>query len=955
MKHEWIKRSNLTLSSLGTSGESNPAVTLESVQLDTCHWNIININVNIKSCNLSNMTLMVSKTAQNLTTDIKSLLSAHMRNSTIKQLTGNYIDLKVSDVTLVDRIQNSNAIFALNHSKAVFVVSEFRGISMGENYTGNATILFTENSQVQMKYTSISLGYANKSSVFAMKSNISIIACDFEGNQASEGGCINIVNTSTLDIRNCSFRNHYAGHGGAIHGSMNSTISIESSSFIKNMAVQGGTIFVAEHSKLTLNNCTFLFNKASMYHKNNYTTKPTGGAIAAGNAEVNIRNSKFDSNTALEGFGGAIALKNVTCVIESSVFSNNVANQGGAVYSEEHGYLTIKNTSFLENIALFYGGAIFGGYHLHIKVISSLLRENIAFQGGAVKVQGNVILNISKCTIEKNLVLKNVTIVGKKNKIPPMGGAIVGSDVVKIFIENSTMANNSAIGGFGGAIDTLSNVKLIINNSVLASNAATVQGGSINAQDNVNVTLVNCRITKSKAKMGGAISTMFNVAIHIINCTLTENIAVDTSVMYVSANCSITAEYCEFSRNRDQYAGAIAAEQSIVKVTQCRFLDNIGAKTSCFLITVNSLVAITDSIFLKLSPALIEVQSSKLSMSNCTFANSLPAQGTFAGNLITVSSKGKLDLAHCSFDSISYTTRIFSVSESFIKMDGVSFHKNIVGNILEITNGFISMTQISLLENKAFGDGGLFRAHGSSLYITLCLAENNLSLGKGGIVYMESSNISTCNSTFKNNTVNGNGIGGSGNGGVVYSVNRYKYSIITFINSFFLLNKAAGDGAVLYALHFGSNHFTDIAIDSCQFLGNTASSDSAIFLDRCSSFRTSKCFFKTTISNSDERPSIYFHIDSNNIEYLTYETDFGKRKINLSSSDDLFQGKAVSRGHIKIQDDAESYNMTHSETPYAACRYLILSDLILSDIILSYPIVSFLFFSFTEYIQNIFK
>ncbi len=342
-------------------------------------------------------------------------------------------------------------------------------------------------------------------------------------------------------------------------------------------------------------------------------------------------------------------------------------------------------------------------------------------------------------------------------------------------------------------------------------------------------------------------------------------------------------------------------------------------------------------------------------MSNCTFANSLHGQGTFNGNLVTVSDKGRLEFAQCSFEFITHTTRIFGISESSVKMDRISFNKNLIENILEVTNGLISIAQIRHLGNKASGYGGLFRAHGSFLSITKCVAQNNLALGKGGIVYMESSNITIQDSTFKKNTVVGNGIGGSGNGGVVYSVNRYKYSIITFINALFLNNTATGDGAVLYAFDFGSNHFTDIAIDSCQFQENTASSDSAVYLDRCSSFRTSKCNFKTAISNSDERPSIYFHIDSNNIEYLTYETDFGKRKINLSSSDDLFQGKAVSRGHIKIQDDAESYNMTHSETPYAACRYLILSDLILSDIILSYPIVSFLFFSFTEYIQNIFK
>lgn len=310
----------------------------------------------------------------------------------------------------------------------------------------------------------------------------------FSGNQASGNGGA-IYNAGTLKFENSTeegssknviiFENNTATNGGAIYnqGAIDSTgnpitTAIENATFTNNIANGGNAGAIYNLGELYIKDSTFANNSSTkrggaIYNKGNMTidnaifdsnncANQDGGAIFVDAGTVNILNSKFVNNKAVDADwgadSGAISLKTGKMTIDNTVFEGNKAIWAGAIYQYANGEnvkLTIQNSQFNSNEAQAIGA---------VGVFSNAIIQNTEFNG-----------NLSTSTDATN-----------------GGGAVFAGSSSKLTI-NNTVFNNNVSNASGGAIMTRSqdegdnvNATLDISQSDFIGNKAELNGGAIN-------------------------------------------------------------------------------------------------------------------------------------------------------------------------------------------------------------------------------------------------------------------------------------------------------------------------------------------------------------------------------------------------------------------------------------------------------------------------------------------
>ncbi len=173
--------------------------------------------------------------------------------------------------------------------------------------------------------------------------------------------------TTGMKITDCVFKNNYAAYGGAIYVE-GGTCEIKNTKFESNSAKNhGGAISAMNDVKLTVDNCEF---------NGDFSQYDAGGAIYSFNcSSINIKDSNF--NDCVATFGPAIASLESTVTITNSNFNRNKAGwQGGAVYAM-YGSLTITSSKFNENTAK-NGGAVFADNLTYFEVSGGEFKNNAA-------------------------------------------------------------------------------------------------------------------------------------------------------------------------------------------------------------------------------------------------------------------------------------------------------------------------------------------------------------------------------------------------------------------------------------------------------------------------------------------------------------------------------------------------------------------------------------------------
>jgi len=124
-----------------------------------------------------------------------------------------------------------------------------------------------------------------------------------------------------------------------------STNIIERCSFISPEipSIQGNSIYLQGtdnryYSLVGVAYCTFYSNSAEQ-----------GGAIYAGNIQLDVVNSTFENCNAING--GSISLSASVATIQDSTFTDSIATSGGAIYLEQESTLDLQNSIFIDNSA----------------------------------------------------------------------------------------------------------------------------------------------------------------------------------------------------------------------------------------------------------------------------------------------------------------------------------------------------------------------------------------------------------------------------------------------------------------------------------------------------------------------------------------------------------------------------------------------------------------------------
>lgn len=235
-----------------------------------------------------------------------------------------------------------------------------------------------------------------------------ISGCTFSNNGGSLGGALGVGFSeddehkvdgeyavfATMNVSNCTFNDNAAyksasaefGHGGALYAQKGAHLNVANSTFTDNTAVEyGGVLYSANKGQVTFNKCQFETNSAA-----------AGGAIFLNSSStMSVTNkSKFLSNSTT-GNGGAIHMKSEsTALIDDTTFTSNAAAGGGAIYiKEESTAITITNSTFSSNTATSNGGA------LYIYTSSSAVLKGITATSNTATNYGGFMYQSGKSTV----------------------------------------------------------------------------------------------------------------------------------------------------------------------------------------------------------------------------------------------------------------------------------------------------------------------------------------------------------------------------------------------------------------------------------------------------------------------------------------------------------------------------------------------------------------------------
>lgn len=209
--------------------------------------------------------------------------------------------------------------------------------------------------------------------------NLTVIQSSFTGNYAQyEGGAIR--NTATANISQSTFTNNSAGSGGAIYG-YPGTVTIDRSVFESNTATYNGGA-IGNAGKMTITESTFEKNSA------NGTFGAGGGAIYSSEnvGRLTVERSTFTENKALNtlAYGGAISSNNAQLTVKESRFDNNEATGAGAIYQGSSNTTVVSRSTFVNNKAQDNGGGAVVSRGGSLSVVASSFTGNTSTAMGSV-------------------------------------------------------------------------------------------------------------------------------------------------------------------------------------------------------------------------------------------------------------------------------------------------------------------------------------------------------------------------------------------------------------------------------------------------------------------------------------------------------------------------------------------------------------------------------------------
>jgi predicted outer membrane repeat protein len=233
------------------------------------------------------------------------------------------------------------AIYAVGSLDVTVVGSRFIG-----NSGSNGGAIGSLNSDLTLVNDSFTTNMATGNGA----NSVNPATCSVDGGQIGNGGNAGAVaidggSDGTATVCGCLFSSNSAGAlGGALFrtadGAMQS-VNIDQTTFDSNTAVQGGGAMYIHNCNLNVTASTVSNNSA-----------PGAGGIQADGTKIDFVNDTFSGNSATTGLGGALSLFSNGGTIQNSTFADNHADHGPGAFGAAiagGATMTINDTIFWDN------------------------------------------------------------------------------------------------------------------------------------------------------------------------------------------------------------------------------------------------------------------------------------------------------------------------------------------------------------------------------------------------------------------------------------------------------------------------------------------------------------------------------------------------------------------------------------------------------------------------------
>ncbi len=322
---------------------------------------------------------------------------------------------------------------------------------------------------------------------------------------------LNVEEGRKLTLTNITVAGGFASTtsaGGSIRVNK-ATVTVISSTIRDSKAGRGAGVFLVS-SNFILSGSNVIANIA--------TDTDGGGILVTGNSAVTVTNSSISDNTASKGHGAGIAVipvfsENSSLSVENGTFSNNQSLSAAAIYVDRSGSgktsFTImgNKTIFDKNSAINGNGGALGIKIREKGVLEMTLSGGTFSNNKSPQGSGGGFAMSSADTAQSSLSLSNMTVYN--NEVANNGGGLafdVSGGNSTIHFEKMTISNNRALNGGGIAVDGRTNSKLFINNSTLSNNSATKEGGGLYLNTLVSAGTTTISMTNSTVNGNSALS-----------------------------------------------------------------------------------------------------------------------------------------------------------------------------------------------------------------------------------------------------------------------------------------------------------------------------------------------------------------------------------------------------------------------------------------------------------------
>lgn len=691
-------------------------------------------------------------------------------------------------------------------------------------------------------------------------STITINGGSFDGNKATSGGAVALLNKSVLTVNGTTFTanestgntqspvdNKIGGgailsnmstvtlsgtvfdgnktnyYGGAVHG-IASTIAIDKNSEIKNTTgATGAALYFKDSCKVTLNGITItgntstgngiIYTNSGTVTSENVTANKNNSSnavlyVSGGSAKADIIGGVWSENTAKIGAAVYVNSSNVTA--DGVRFSENTSNLGGAVFIQK-GTFTAKNTEFSGNS-------------------SEMTADDKRGNGGAVSIEGGKLITDANTSF-------------KANTAEAHGGAVYVSYFTN---EDSsrTVGSFEATGGIfegnsavvGGAISARTGCITTLNGTTLKNNSASSEaqdggGGAIYANDNT-VTLSGVTATGNSTGFYGGVLTGVNANVTVDNnSSFSSNLGKTGPIFNFRGKSNVTINSISVTDNK------VSSGNGIIYMTGSGSLDVTELTATGNTNTNGGVLYISGSV-----P--VSVQNSVLSenaVSGYGGAIDFRSSGTLTVSGTTISENtakngGAMNLAGSGAVTISNCDILGNTATAS-------------GGALHITgSGKVTVSEdTEIKENTAPTAGAVHLDKGADATFSSSLFEKNSSTGGdgGAILVSDSSDEGTAATKLTLNGVSFNENTSALKGGAISTDTASPNIEITATSCIFTKNKTTGEkGAGGGAVEIQNGNCTSeaapekllLVFTNCKFTENTSISTGAAV-----EIRTSSC------------------------------------------------------------------------------------------------------------------